>query len=116
MNELNELKNDAYQNSRIIKVRTKNFHDKRIFRKTFEIGQRVLLYNSHLHLFPGKLKSKWSDPFIVKNVYPHGPVEIENPKNNVTFKVNGQRIKPYLKYQPREPSTEINLSDLQNLD
>ena len=82
----------------------------------------MLLYNSHLHLFPGKLKSKWSGPFIVKNVCPHGaveianPKEIENPKNNVTFKVIEQRIKPYLEYQPREPNTEINLSDPQNLD
>ena len=76
----------------------------------------MLLYNCHLHLFPGKLKSKWSGPFIVKNVYPHGAVDIENPKNSVTFKVNGQRIKPYLEYQPREPNTEINLSDPQNLD
>ena len=56
LNKLEELRNDAYENSRIIKVRTKIFHDKRIFRKTFEIGQRVLLYNSHLYLFPGKLK------------------------------------------------------------
>ena len=73
----------------------------------------MLLYNSRLHLFPGKLKSKWSDPFVVKNLYPHGAVEIENPK---TFKVNGQRIKPYLEYQPCEASTEINLSDPPNLD
>ena len=58
LNELEELRNDAYENSRIIKARTKAFHDKRIFRKIFEIGQKVLLYNSHLHLFPGKLKSK----------------------------------------------------------
>ena len=116
MNGCEELRNDAYENSRFIKARTKKFHNKRIFRKTFEIGQKVLLYNSRLHLFSGKLKSKWSGPFIVKNVYPYRAVEIENPKNSITFKVNGQRIKPYLEYQPRKPSTEINLSDPQNLD
>ena len=66
LNKLEKLKNDAYENSRIIKARTKIFHDKRIFRKTFEIGQRVLLYNSRLHLFPGKLKSKLSGMFAVK--------------------------------------------------
>ena len=109
MNELEELRNDAYENSRVIKAITKNFHDKRIFQKIFEIGEKVLLYNSRFHLFPGKLKSKWSGPFIVKNIYPHGAVEIENLKNNVTFKVNGQRIKPYLKYQPREASTREGL-------
>ncbi|XP_024042132.1 uncharacterized protein LOC112099218 [Citrus clementina] len=86
LNELEELRNDAYENSRIIKARTKAFHDKRIFRKTFEIGQKVLLYNSRFHLFPGKLKSKWSGLFVVKNVYSYGAIEIENPNNGVTFK------------------------------
>ena len=116
INELEELKNDAYENSRIIKARTKFFHDKRIFRKTFEIGQKVLLYNSRLHLFPGKLKSKWSGPFVVKNVYSHGAIEIENPNNGVTFKVNGQRLKPYLEHHPRDEDTEINLDDPPVLD
>ena len=66
LNELEELKNDAYENSRIIKERTKVFHDKRFFRKTFEICQKVLLYNSHLYLFLRKLKSKWNGLFVVK--------------------------------------------------
>ena len=87
INELEELRNDAYENSRIIKARTKFFHDKRIFRKAFEIGQKMLLYNSRLHLFPGKLKSKWNDPFVVKNVYPYRAVEIENPKDGVHLKL-----------------------------
>ena len=98
MNGLEKLRNDAYENSRIIKARTKFFHDKRIFWKTFEIGQKVLLYNSCLHLFTGKLKSKWNSPFVVKNVYPCGAVEIENPKDSVTLKVNGQILKSYLEY------------------
>ena len=114
--ELEELTNDAYENSRIIKERTKFFHDKRIFRKAFEIGQKVLFYNSRLHLFLGKLKSKWNGPFIVNNVYPYGAVEIENPKDGVTFKVNGQRLKPYQEYQPREADIEINFSDPPNFD
>ena len=66
LNELEELRNDAYKNSRITKARTKAFHDKRFFRKTFEICQKALLYNSRLHLFSRKLNSKWSIPFIVK--------------------------------------------------
>ena len=105
-----------YENYRIIEERTKFFYDKRIFQKTIEIGQKVLLYNSRLHLFLGKLKSKWNSPFFVKNVYLYGAVEIENPKVDVTFKVNGQRLKPYLEYQPREADTEINLSDPPNFN
>ena len=116
LNELEELRNDAYENSRIIKAITKFFHDKRLFWKTFEIGQIVLLYNSRLHLFLGKLKSKWNGPFVLKNVYSYGVVEIKNPKDGVTFKVNGKKLKPYLEYQPCEVDTKINLSDPPNFN
>ena len=47
-------------------------------------------------MFPGKLRSRWTGPFIVKVVYPYGAVEIENTKNGKTFKVNGHRLKPFL--------------------
>jgi hypothetical protein len=96
LNELEEIRNDSYENAKILKAKTKAFHDSRISRKTFEIGQKVLLYNSRLHLFPGKLKSKWSGPFIVKHVYPYGAIDIENPRDGDIFKVNGQRLKPFL--------------------
>ena len=56
INELEEIRNDAYENSKIHKARIKEFHDKRILRKTFDVGQNVLLYNSRLNLFPGKLR------------------------------------------------------------
>ena len=72
INELEEIRNDAYENSRIHKAIIKEFHDKKILRKTFNVGQKVLLYNSRLHLFPGKLRSRWSGSFIVKHVYPYG--------------------------------------------
>ena len=68
INELEEIRNDAYENSKIHKARIKEFHDKRILRKTFDVGQKVLLYNSRPHLFPRKLRSRWSGPFIVKRV------------------------------------------------
>ena len=68
LNELEELRNDSYENSKIIKAKTKVFHDSRISRKIFAIGQKVLLYNSCLHLFPRKLKSKWTGPFIIKHI------------------------------------------------
>ncbi|KAK8504428.1 hypothetical protein V6N12_030525 [Hibiscus sabdariffa] len=58
-------------------------------------GQQVLLYNSRLKLFPGKLKSRWSGPFIVHKVYPYGVVEIKKDEDANIFKVNGQRLKVY---------------------
>ena len=95
INELQEIRNDAYENSRIHKARFEEFHDKKILRKTFNVGQKVLLYNSRLHLFPRKLRSRWNGPFIVKHVYPYEACDIENPKNDNVFKVNGHRLKVY---------------------
>ena len=54
----------------------------------------MLLYNSRLHLFPGKLKSKWTGPYLVTQIFPHGVVELET-KEGVRFKVNRERIKHY---------------------
>jgi len=110
INELEEIRNDAYENSKIHKARIKEFHDKRILRKTFDVGQKVLLYNSRLHLFPGKLRSRWSGPFIVKHVYPYGACDIENPKNGNIFKVNGHRLKVYFDNFSVE-NDSIELSD-----
>ena len=55
MNELEELRNEAYDNARIYKDKTKNWHDQKIMRKEFRVRELVLLYNSRLKLFPGKL-------------------------------------------------------------
>ena len=82
INELEEIRNDAYNCAKSYKDWVKRVHDKNILRKSFEPGQKVLLYNSRLHLFPGKLWSRWIGPFIVRTVYPHDAIEIENPKNS----------------------------------
>ena len=95
INELEELRNDAYVNSKIAKDRLKKWHDQMVVRKNFEKGDQVLLYDSKLHLFPGKLKSRWTGPFTVHDVYTNGAVELLNSKGNRMFKVNGQRLKPY---------------------
>ena len=57
LSELEEFRNEAYENEKIYKEKTKSWHNKHIARKEFEPGQRVLLFNSWLKLFPGKLKS-----------------------------------------------------------
>ena len=65
INELEELRNDAYFNSRIAKDKLKKWHDQLIARKNFKQGDQVLLYDSKLHLFPSKLKSRWTGPFTI---------------------------------------------------
>ena len=65
LNELEELRNEAYDSARIYKDKTKKWHDQRILRREFKAGDQVLLLNSRLRLFQGMLKSKWSGPFTV---------------------------------------------------
>ena len=83
--ELEEIRNEAYENSRIYKEKTKAFHDKMILRKNFVVGEKVLLFCSRLKLFPGKLGSRWIGPFVVTNVITHGAVEIKNLKRSNAF-------------------------------
>ena len=75
--------------------KTKAWHDKRIHPRNFEVGQQALLFNSRLKLFLGKLKSRWSGPFRIAQIFPFGAVELEDEKSGRNFKVNGQRIKHY---------------------
>ncbi|CAN6554900.1 unnamed protein product [Malus baccata var. baccata] len=74
LNELEEIRNEAYENARLYKEKTKAFHDKMIRTKSFSVGQKVLLFNSRLRLFP---------------------VQVRSFKTDQEFKVNGHRVKPY---------------------
>ena len=95
INELEKLRNEAYVNSKIAKDRLKKWHDQMMVRKNFKKWDQVLLYDSKLHLFPGKLKLRWTGPFTVHEVYTNGAVELLNSKDNRVFKVNDQRLKAY---------------------
>jgi hypothetical protein len=108
--ELEELRNDAYDSSRKYKEHMKKVHDQSILRRSFEPGQKVL-YNSRLHLFPGKLKSQWMGPFIIRTMFSLGAIELEDPKNGNIFKVNGQRVKLLLELRSLEVETTL-LEDL----
>ncbi|XP_028797732.1 uncharacterized protein LOC114753235 [Neltuma alba] len=95
LQELEELKREAYENARIYKERTKAIHDKLILRREFHMGQKVLLYVSRFKLMLGKLYSRWEGPFIVTNVFPYGAIEIKREPTGRCFIVNGHRLKPY---------------------
>ncbi|KAL6340602.1 hypothetical protein AAG906_010510 [Vitis piasezkii] len=96
LNEMEELRNDAYINSKVAKQRMKRWHNQLISNKEFWKGQRVLLYDSRLHIFPGKPKSRWIAPFIIHQVHLNGMVELLNSNSTDTFKVNGHRLKPFI--------------------
>ena len=95
LNELEEIRLDAYESSRFYKERTKRWHDKFINHHEFREGDLVLLFNSHLKLFPGKLHSRWPVPFKVIKDYPNGAIKIGTDATD-SFKINGSRLNPTL--------------------
>nr|GEY36480.1 reverse transcriptase domain-containing protein [Tanacetum cinerariifolium] len=74
--------------------KSKRLHDSKYKNRVFNIGDRVLLFNSRLKIFSGKLKSRWSGPFTISHVFPYGTVELTQP-DGPNFKVNGHRLKHY---------------------
>ncbi|GKD39510.1 reverse transcriptase domain-containing protein [Tanacetum coccineum] len=94
LNELNELRDQAYENYLIYKERTKKLHDSKIKNRIFNVGDQVLLFNSRLKIFSGKLKTRWSGPFTITKVFPYGTIELSQLDGPI-FKVNGHRVKHY---------------------
>ncbi|GJW05438.1 reverse transcriptase domain-containing protein [Tanacetum coccineum] len=76
------------------KHRTKRWHNAKIMDKEFQEGEEVLVFNSRLKLFLGKLRTRWYGPYTVSKVYLYGTFEACG-KNGVGFKVNGHRLKKY---------------------
>ncbi|GJW20297.1 hypothetical protein Tco_0030919 [Tanacetum coccineum] len=87
MNELNELRDQAYENSLIYQEKTKKIHDSKIKNRIFNIGDGVLLFNSRLKIFLGKLKTRWNGPFTIAKVFPYGAVELSQT-DGPNFKVS----------------------------
>ncbi|XP_038896637.1 uncharacterized protein LOC120084898 [Benincasa hispida] len=111
LNELEEWRLNAYENNKLYKEKTKRWHDQHIIKKEFVVGQKVLLFNSRLRLFPGKLKSRWSGPFIIKIVFSHGAVELTREDGIHVFKVNGQRVKPYFEDDIERQKSSLTLRE-----
>ncbi|GJW55261.1 reverse transcriptase domain-containing protein [Tanacetum coccineum] len=89
-----QLRDEAYENSLIYKEKTKRIHDSKIKNRVFNVGDRVLLFNSRLKIFSGKLKTRWSGPFTITQVFPYGTIELSQ-NSGPNFKVNGHRVKHY---------------------
>ncbi|OIT06522.1 hypothetical protein A4A49_61665, partial [Nicotiana attenuata] len=91
----------------------KRLHDQNIIERNFKSGDKVLLYNSRLRLFSGKLKSRWSGPFRVVEVFPSGAVEVATEDDSRTFRVNGQRLKLYVGMNEPKEISELHLNEPQ---
>ncbi|GJS84973.1 reverse transcriptase domain-containing protein [Tanacetum coccineum] len=94
LNELSELRDQAYENSLIYKEKTKKLHDSKIKNRIFNVGDQVLLFNSRLKIFSGKLKSRWSGSFTITEVYPYGTAKLSHADGS-NFKVNCHHLKHY---------------------
>nr|GEZ52097.1 reverse transcriptase domain-containing protein [Tanacetum cinerariifolium] len=88
----------------IIKERTKKLHDAKIKNRIFNVGDQVLLFKSRLKIFSGKLKSRWSGPFTISEIYPYGTAKLTHSDGS-NFKVNCHRLKHYHGEDP--PPLEI---------
>nr|GEW42398.1 reverse transcriptase domain-containing protein [Tanacetum cinerariifolium] len=108
LNELNELHDQANENSLIYKEKTKRLHDSKIKDRVFNIGDRVLLFNSSLKIFSGTLRTRWSGQFTITHVFPYDTVELSQT-DEPNFKVNGHRLKHYF----REDIPKMVVPDLQ---
>nr|GFA28086.1 reverse transcriptase domain-containing protein [Tanacetum cinerariifolium] len=104
LNELSKLRDQAYENSLIYKERTKKLHEDKIKNHIFNVGDQVLLFNSRLKIFSGKLKSRWSGPFTISEIYPYRTAKLIHP-DGCNFKMNCHRLKHYHRGDP--PPLEI---------
>ncbi|XP_016165025.1 uncharacterized protein LOC107607604 [Arachis ipaensis] len=110
LNELEEFRTQAYENAKTYKENTKKWHDQKLARKEFVEGQKVLLYNSRLKFFLGKLKSRWSRPFTIIKASPYGHMKLIEDKTQRTFTVNSHRLKHYIGDSLDEQRVNYNLS------
>ena len=108
------MRMNAYELSKIYKQKIKAYHDKKLQKQNFQPGQQVLLFNSKLRLHPRKLKSKWLGSFVIKEVRPHGAVELVDPTTGTSEKrwvLNGQRLKIYNGGQLERLTSVVYLND-----
>ncbi|XP_019418491.1 PREDICTED: uncharacterized protein LOC109329265 [Lupinus angustifolius] len=111
LQHLEEMRLTAYESSKLYKEKVKMYHDGKTRQKYFRVGQSVLLFNSQMKLFPGKLRSKWLRPFLIKEVKSYGAIELQDLSSQRSWIVNGQRVKPYLGGDVERLTTIINLSE-----
>ncbi|XP_075473984.1 uncharacterized protein LOC142505044 [Primulina tabacum] len=113
LDQLEEFRNLAYDLALSYKEKTKRAHERQIIEREFKEGENVLLYNSLLRLFRGKLKSRWSGPFVISKVYPSGAVELQDRKDG-TFTLNAQCLKHYMSGMMEPPLGITRFQDKPN--
>jgi len=109
LNLLDEWRNEAYESAKLFKEKVKIWHDKKIKRKEFKVGDQVLLYNSRFKFSAGKLASKWQGPLVVQEVYRSGAIRLHGDMKGKPHVVNGKRLKHYIAGKSLGTIEEIKL-------
>src|ERR1044071_6800214 len=100
LTSLDEWRSEAYESAKMIKEKVKRWHDRRILKREFNIGDKFLLYRSRFGFSPGKLLSRCKGPFHIQEVYRSGAIKINNFEGTKPQVVNGQRLKHYMAGDP----------------
>nr|GEW77778.1 reverse transcriptase domain-containing protein [Tanacetum cinerariifolium] len=117
LNELNELRDQAYENSLIYKEKTKRLHDSKIKDRIFNVGDRVVLFNSRLKIFSRKLKTRWSGPFTITQVFLCGTVDLSQTDGpNFKLSIHDEEETKEEESFDLIPKTPENLDDEGNDD
>ncbi|KAF7826531.1 hypothetical protein G2W53_017695 [Senna tora] len=103
------LRDEPYYSDKIYKDKTRGFYDQEIFRQQFVLGQKVFLDDLELSLFSSKFQSKWTNAFVITDVYSHDVVEIKSLHTGQIFKVNGNRLKPFYEGFKNATVEEVDL-------
>src|SRR3954464_10246936 len=96
LTSLDEWRSEAYESAKMFKEKVKKRHDRRILKREFNVGDKVLLFRSCFRFSLGKLLSRWEGPFHIEEVYRSGAIKINNFEGTKPHVVNGQRLKHYM--------------------
>src|SRR3954465_197769 len=107
LSSLDEWRNETYENARLFKEKVKRWHDRRILKREFHVGEKVLLYKSRLRFFARRLLSKWEGPYVIVEVYRSGAIKIASLKDDNTQVLNGQRLKHYISGDSYDEDVDI---------
>src|SRR4051812_9127584 len=107
LTSLDELISEAYKSAKMFKEKVKKWHDKRILKREFNVGDKVLLYRSCFKFSPGKLLSKWEGSYHIEEVYCSGAIKINNFEGTKPQVVNGKRLKHYMVGDPINVEVDV---------
>jgi hypothetical protein len=112
LNELEEKRLDAIQQTTVIQQQRSQWHDKNIKNKQFQKGNWALLYDSRFKEFQGKLRTRWLGPYEVDTVFPNGTVRLLTIDDSRTpLLVNGHRLRLYQKPISKEDFKATCMAD-----